>query len=117
MHSLEKMLKTYVIDIDGTICDKDVCREDKDYHNSIPKKDRIEQINNLYGQGHTIKYFTARGMGRYEDNSFLAIKEFYDLTFNQLTEWGCKFHELILGKPSGDIYIDDKGINADDFFN
>lgn len=116
MHSHEKMSKTYVIDIDGTICDKDTCREDKDYHNSIPKLNRIQQINALYEEGHIIKYFTARGMGRY-DSRINAHKEFYNLTYNQLREWGCKFHELILGKPSGDIYIDDKGINADDFFD
>jgi len=30
--------------------------------------------------------------------------------------WGCKFHELHMGKPSGDYYIDDKGINSNDFF-
>ena len=110
------MLKTYVIDIDGTICDKDVCREDGDYETSIAKPERIAMINSLYDEGHTIKYFTARGMGRY-DSRIRAHKTFYDLTYNQLKSWGCKFHELILGKPSGDIYIDDKGINADDFFN
>lgn len=111
------MLKVYVIDIDGTICDKDLCRNDCDYHTSVPKLDRIKQINSLYDQGHTIKYFTARGMGRHKDSRILAYKEFYDLTYLQLKSWGCKFHELILGKPSGDIYIDDKGMNADDFFN
>jgi hypothetical protein len=111
------MLKTYVIDIDGTICDKDVCREDGNYESSIPKKDRIEKINRLYDEGHTIKYLTARGMGRYKDSRVLAHKEMYDLTYNQLKSWGCKFHHLIMGKPSGDVYIDDKGINDNDFFN
>lgn len=111
------MFKNYVIDIDGTICDKDFCREDGDYETSIPKLDRIKKINSLYDEGHTIKYFTARGMGRYNDSRVLAEKHFYDLTYAQLKSWGCKFHELILGKPSGDIYIDDKGMNADDFFN
>ncbi len=111
------MLKTYVIDIDGTICDKDICRKDGDYETSIPKLDRIAKINALYDEGHIIKYFTARGMGRHEDDSYLAHEEFYKLTYSQLESWECKFHVLILGKPSGDIYIDDKGVNADDFFN
>jgi len=31
--------------------------------------------------------------------------------------WGCKYHQLFLGKPSGDFYIDDKGINDTDFFD
>jgi phosphatidate phosphatase PAH1 len=111
------MLKTYVIDIDGTICDKDVCRKDGDYETSIPKLDRIEKINLLFDKGNKIKYFTARGMGRHQDDAKLAHLEFYNLTRQQLDLWGCKYHELILGKPSGDIYIDDKGVNADDFFN
>jgi phosphatidate phosphatase PAH1 len=107
----------YVIDIDGTICDKDVCREDSNYESSIPKKDRITKINELYDQGHVIKYFTARGMGRYKDSRVLAHKNMYDITYNQLKSWGCKFHHLIMGKPAGDVYIDDKGINDNDFFN
>ena len=111
------MFKTYVIDIDGTICDKDVCRKDGDYETSIPKLERIAVINQLYDEGNIIKYFTARGMGRNKDNAVLAYADFYNLTQTQLNDWGCKYHELILGKPSGDIYIDDKGMNADDFFN
>jgi len=106
----------YVIDIDGTICDKPECREDGDYETSIPKLDRIQKINALYDEGHTIKYFTARGMGRYDNSRILAQKHFQDLTYVQLKSWGCKFHQLILGKPAGDIYIDDKGVNANEFF-
>jgi len=110
------MLTTYVIDIDGTICTNGDCSSCK-YEGSTPILERIEKINSLFDQGHTIKYFTARGMGRYADNSNKAIKKFYNLTKMQLDIWGCKYHELILGKPSGDIYIDDKGVNANEFFN
>ncbi len=111
------MFMKYVIDIDGTICDKPECREDCDYHTSIPKPDRIGKINKLYDEGHQIIYLTARGMGRYGDRADLAKRTFYELTVNQLNEWGCKYHKLILGKPSGDYYIDDKGINANEFFS
>jgi hypothetical protein len=110
------MLKTYVIDIDGTICDNGSCETCK-YEGSTPIKDRIDIINQLYDEGNTIKYFTARGMGRYKDDSEKAKEKFYNLTKMQLKIWGCKYHELILGKPSGDIYIDDKGVNVSDFFN
>ena len=103
----------YVIDIDGTICKKD---NKLDYEDSYPLKERIKKINSLYDKGNTIIYFTARGMGRFSDNSELAIKTFKKLTQNQLSYWGCKYHQLILGKPSGDVYIDDKGINDKDFF-
>jgi len=106
----------YIIDIDGTICDKSTCREDGGYETSIAKPDRIARINKLYDEGHKIIYLTARGMGRHGNSRMLAHKEFYDLTYNQLVGWGCKFHELHMGKPAGDCYIDDKGVHADDFF-
>lgn len=106
----------YVIDIDGTICDKPEDISDGDYETSIPKFDRIVKINKLYDEGHQIIYLTARGMGRCDDNADLAKRIFYELTSRQLNEWGCKYHKLVLGKPSGDFYIDDKGINAYDFF-
>ena len=106
----------YVIDIDGTICQNGECSSCK-YEGSIPFLERIEKINQLYDEGHIIKYFTARGMGRYSDNASKAKEKFYALTKMQLELWGCKYHELILGKPSGDVYIDDKGINVNDFFN
>ena len=38
------------------------------------------------------------------------------MTRMQLIEWGVKFDALFLGKPAGDIYIDDKGIKDEDFF-
>lgn len=106
---------TYIVDIDGTICNPGSI-EEKKYTDATPILSRIEQINKIYDEGHQIIYLTARGMGRFDNNSYLAEKMFYELTANQLIEWGCKHHKLIFGKPSGDFYIDDKGINSDDFF-
>ena len=34
------------------------------------------------------------------------------LTYNQLVKWKIKFHELRMGKPSYDLFIDDKNLNA-----
>lgn len=102
----------FVIDIDGTIC-----TNDGNYEKSVPRYDRIEKINELYDAGHTIKYLTARGMGRYKDSRIMAHRHFYESTYQQLQSWGCKFHCLIVGKPAADIYIDDKGIHDNDFFN
>ena len=110
------MSKVYVIDIDGTICTNGDCSACK-YEGSVPNLDRIEKINQLYDEGNIIKYFTARGMGRYNDDSNKATEKFYALTKMQLEIWGCKYHELILGKPSADYYIDDKAINDNEFFN
>jgi len=55
-------------------------------------------------------------MGRYFDDDKLANSRFREITELQLKLWGCKYHKLVLGKPSGDYYIDDKGINSDEFF-
>jgi len=105
----------YVVDIDATICTPGESEEVR-YTGAIPIHSRIDAINKLYDEGHQIIYLTARGMGRHGNSRMLAHKEFYDLTYNQLVGWGCKFHELHMGKPAGDYYIDDKGTNANDFF-
>lgn len=103
---------TYVFDIDGTIC----TITDGDYANAEPLQDRIEKVNALYDEGHTIIFQTARGMGRTRNNAEHAWQLFYVFTYEQLKNWGVKFHSLFLGKPAGDIYVDDKGIKDEDFF-
>ena len=108
---MEKL--TYIIDIDGTIC----TNTDGDYKNCIPFNERIKVINELYDEGNTVIYHTARGMGSTNGNQLLATKKYYDYTLKQLKEWGCRFHHLYLGKPKGDIYIDDKSISDNQFFD
>ena len=112
------MSKRYCIDIDGTICSPTVGR---DYHKAEPWQDRIKVLNKLYDEGNYIIYFTARAMGRFADlpHSVASVKAkevLFELTRQQLEEWGVKYHELIMGKPHADLFIDDKGINCDDFF-
>ena len=55
-------------------------------------------------------------MGRCDGNVACAYSMWYTLTYNQLNDWGCEFHQLILGKPHADHYIDDKGIFDQNFF-
>jgi hypothetical protein len=98
----------YIVDIDNTICVTNKKDGAWDYTNSTPITSRIKRINELYELGHIIKYWTARGSGSGIDWS--------DLTRNQLADWGCKYHELKLGKPSYDIWIDDKAFNDKHFF-
>lgn len=102
----------YVFDLDNTLCKTN----DSDYINSKPLLDRIKIVNKLYDDGNIITIFTARGMGSTDNNQIKAIKKYYSLTEKQLNDWGIKYHNLILGKPSGDYYIDDKGINDNEFF-
>ena len=105
-------MTTYVIDIDGTICSL----TDGNYKEATPFKKRIEVINELYEQGNTITLLTARGMGRCKNDAEAAERWFQGTTKAQLKEWGVKYHNLFFGKPSGDVYVDDKGVNDFDFF-
>jgi len=103
---------TYVFDIDGTIC----YNTGENYDMAKPYVDRIEKVNELYDQGHTIIFQTARGMGRSKNSTAYAYTAFEEKTKKQLREWGVKYHRLFLGKPAGDIYVDDKGIKDEHFF-
>ena len=98
--------KLFCFDIDNTICST----KRSNYKNSKPNKKIIKLINFLYDEGHTIKIFTARYMGRNNDNIYKAKKMGYNLTLRQLKLWGVKYNKLIFGKPSYDIIIDDKAI-------
>lgn len=102
----------FVFDLDGTLC----LTVDGDYANSQPRYDRIAIVNSLADAGNSITIYTARGMGRFNNNQILAKKAFEEMTVKQLHDWGLKYNSLFFGKPSGDIYIDDKAKNDDDFF-
>lgn len=97
-----------MFDIDDTICRTINAK----YSESKPIKKRIKIVNSLYDEGYYIKIFTARYMGRNKENSSLVKKKYYKKTHKQLVSWGLKFHELIMGKPTYDIYIDDKSYNS-----
>ena len=95
----------YCFDVDGTIC---TLRSGGDYQNAKPFEDMVSSINRLYEAGHTIKIFTARGCNSGIDHTELTIK--------QMSDWGIKYHELIMNrKPHYDLLIDDKAINVEDW--
>lgn len=93
------------VDIDNTIFKT----KDADYINSSPIQDRIDKINSLFDSGNTIIYWTARGTGSGIDWSRVTKK--------QLKDSGAKYHELKFGKPIYDLFIDDKNINSEEYFN
>jgi len=93
-------------DLDGVIC-----KTIKNFYSkSLPIKKNIKFINFLFEKGFTIKIYTARGLGRSNDNVAIAKEKFYKLTMKQLKSWRLNYHKLILGKPSYDILIDDKSL-------
>ena len=49
-------------------------------------------------------------MGRSNDIKKIAVKRGFKMTKNQLKKWGVKYHKLIMGKPSYDIFVDDKAL-------
>jgi glycerol-3-phosphate cytidylyltransferase len=95
----------YCFDIDGTIC---TTPGNNNYHYSIPDSIVIDRINELYDEGNTLLFFTARGASSGID--------WTDFTHEQLKTWGVKYHQLITNKkPTFDLLIDDKCIHIDDW--
>lgn len=94
------------VDIDETICKTPKCR---DYTKAEPILERINKINKLFNEGNTIIYWTARGT--------VTGIDWRKVTEKQFEDWGVKYHELKFGKPAYDLFIDDKNINSERFFN
>lgn len=103
----------YCFDLDNTLCST----IGNDYKNSKPYKQRIKHVNSLFEQGNVIIIYTARGMGTFNSNISLVYQHLFELTKKQLVDWGIKYHNLILGKPSYDIFVCDKAYNSDYWFD
>ena len=101
----------FCFDNDGTLCETP---SDPDGHNvryweAEPYPFMVEQVNRLYDEGHKIIMMTARGRG--------SGKDWTELTREQLDRWGFKYHEIepMFHKPTADLFIDDKGINSEEW--
>ena len=100
----------YCFDLDGTLCVTPNNEKGKpDYENSYPIPFMISQVNRLYEQGHHITIMTARGRGSGIDHTVL--------TKMQLRQWRLMYHELepMFHKPTADLFVDDKGINVEEW--
>jgi len=93
------------VDIDETICKTSLSRN---YSESTPIIENIKKINNMYDEGNTIIYWTARG-------TTTGIN-WRKITKAQLKQWGVKYHKLKFRKPNYDLFICDKAINSATFF-
>ena len=98
-------MKSYCFDLDGTLCSN----SEGEYAQAVPLPERILKVNELYDLGNKILIYTARGT--------VTGIDWRELTQNQLDEWGIKHHELRLGKPFADIYVDDRGVSDGVFFD
>lgn len=84
-----------IIDLDGTICS-----EEKQFSRALakPLPGSALFIQKLKQQGHTIIIYSARTWAEYE------------MTVEWLHSNLIPFDQLILGKPIGDYWIDDRAI-------
>ena len=106
--------KIIYVDVDGTICDNPMFRtfddQPLDYTKATPIPNRIRHINELFDEGHTIVYRTARGCRSGIDHT--------ELTKDQLLQWGAKYHRVeVRNKPHFDMYICDKSYNSESWFH
>jgi hypothetical protein len=98
--------KIYCFDLDNVLCKT----FGNNYKKSKPIKKNIKILRILKKEGYYIKIFTSRFMGRNKENQSLAKKQGYSFTKKQLKKWGISYDKLIFGKPSYDLFIDDKSI-------
>jgi len=82
------LVKIFVIDIDGTICEN--IRNEEGVRRMAEAKpyiDSIKRINQLYDEGHYICFFTAR------------TDEHREVTEEWLKKHNVKCHQIIYNKP------------------
>lgn len=89
--------KTFVVDIDGVLA---TITPGNDYNLAGPMRENIARVNRLYAAGNKILLYTARGT--------MTGIDWRATTERQMREWGVLHHELRLGKPAADYYIDDR---------
>jgi uncharacterized HAD superfamily protein len=102
---LDKSIKNYLIDIDGTITDDIPNEEPERMVTCEPYPDALEILNKWYDEGHIITFFTSR------------TEEHRSITETWLKQHGFKYHGLLVGKPRGGNYhwIDNHLVKATRF--
>lgn len=94
-------MKIAVIDIDGVVATGTIEEVYSDaagwnYSKCVPISEGIRFVRELYEAEVYIKLHTARP------------RSDLDVTREWLLKYGVPYHELIMDKPFGDIYIDDR---------
>lgn len=109
---MAEYVPTVVFDFDGTIC---TSVPDRQYHTIQPRREVIERLNWLHDVGFRIVIFTGRGMITYGGDVEKIEERWRAEIEGWLADNGVMYDELRFGKPSADLYVDDKGIDVEEF--
>jgi len=94
------VIKTYAVDIDGTLC---VERSEWWlYATAEPIKKNIRKINRLKRLGHTIILYTAR------------FEEDREVTEAWMKKYRVQYDKIVFGKLRADHYVDNCSLRMED---
>lgn len=93
-------MKTYCFDFDGVICHLE---DDVPYPERKPNYKIIREMHAIMERGDRIIIYTGRHINHLDD------------TLQWLNNYTVPYTHIQFGKPVADLYIDDKGINVEDF--
>ena len=104
-------MSVYVWDLDGTLCtnvEGDSPGSPPDYSKAEPIQKRVDDVNRLFDEGHTILILTNRG-----DTTGI---DWFAVTKAQLRRWGVNHHSLQINrKPHYDVWVDDKAMSVEEW--
>jgi capsule biosynthesis phosphatase len=105
--------KLLVIDLDGTLTTDG---EGRNYYEADPNLEMIDKVNSLWlsGDWH-VTIFTARGMQEFRGDVKRIEAKYRIPTESWLSRYKVCYDKLLFGKPSADMYVDDKNRSIDDF--
>ena len=103
--------RTLVVDVDDTIS----ITKNRDYENAKPIDLMIHKLNRMHDEGWSITYATARGQLSSGGDLEVIEKTRRPVLEAWLKKHGVKYDELVMGKPFGDYYIDDKAMTPEMF--
>ena len=98
-------MKNFLVDIDGTVGEDIPNEEQERMKEAGVYPGALQKVNEWYGQGHIITFFTSR------------TEAHRDVTERWLKKSGFKYHALLMGKPRGGNYhsIDNHLVRATRF--
>jgi len=102
--------KRYCFDLDGTLVTHPLVRGD--YSTVQPIKGTARLVRDLYAAGNHIIIYTARGMRTFGGDVNAVTNAHRTAIEASLRDLRIPYHELVLGKPYADFYVDDLAVNA-----